>query len=182
VGVGNLNLESVYFEEDVPFETIVSCLDQEQFKPSPNQTICSVPSSGCCTGGFLPSIQKSFCRHQSNVALYALKNLDTASTPYTNPEQHTHLIAGTDSVDQLDAGAMGNTHEEVRINGFGGDDLVIGNLADNLVWEGTERSDTRRSQQSLTQFRRGGSDMLYGGPENDFLHGQALATTGSSAA
>jgi len=59
---------------------------------------------------------------------------------------------------------MGNTHEEVRINGFGGDDLVIGNLADNLVWGGTGRSDTRRSQQSLTQFRRGGSDMLYGGP------------------
>jgi len=58
-----------------------------------------------------------FADTNPNVALYAPEELGpTASTPYTNPEQHTHLIAGTDSVDQLDAGEQwGDTHEEVRI-------------------------------------------------------------------
>lgn len=176
VGVGNLNPESVYFEEDVPFETIVSRVQQEQFKLFPESDNFYSPQFWMLHGWFHSlNPEGVFANTNPKVALYAFEELGAHSPQHsTNPEQHTHLIAGTDSTDQLDAREQwGDTHESIRINGFGGDDLVIGNLVDNLLWGGDGDDVMRGDHNGFSlSLEEGGSDMLYGGPGNDLLHGQ----------
>ncbi len=166
-GVGNLNSESVYFEEDVPFEAIVSRLQDTNFQLFPESDKGYSPKFWMMHGWF----------HSFNSAgTFAITNPDVA--PYAPQELGVHgghhqghqgdsdsLIAGTDEGEPLFG-----TDEDDRINGFGGDDQIAGGLGNDSIW-GSHGNDLLKGDDHNSS--EGGDDMVYGGPGNDLIYGQA---------
>lgn len=191
-GLGNLNPDSVYFEEYVPSGAVVSRLQQEQFKVFPESDQYYSPKFWMLHGWFHSlNPDGTFANTHPNVSPYAPEEPSVHGH-----HEHTPLMVGTDGDDRLDAEAeMGSHHHEgVRINGFGGDDLITGHHGDDLIWGGygndilqgdrnlvhgfhnhkhEMHSGHASSDHSTThEMPEAGNDMLYGGPGNDLLYGQ----------
>ena len=170
-GIGNLNSEKVYFEEDVPLETVVSRLQQTDFQLFPESDNDYNPKFWMLHGWFHSfNPAGTFAINNPDVAPYAPEELG-AHIGHDEQGEHieehqgemTPLITGTDIGEKL----LG-TEENERINGFGGDDWIAGGLGDDSVW-GSRGNDWIRGEDTLAS--EGGDDMLYGGPGNDLIYG-----------
>ncbi len=168
-GLGSLNSESVYFEEDVPVEAIVSRLEDIDFQLFPESDQGYSPKFWMLHGWFHSlNPAGTFANTHPDVAPYAPQELGVHGGH--DPDHQGHqgdsdpLIAGTDEGEQLFG-----TDEDDRINGFGGDDWIAGGLGDDLIW-GSLGSDLIRGDNDNSS--EGGNDMLYGGPGNDLIDGQ----------
>ena len=172
-GLGDLNSEALYFEEGVPFNDIVSRLQEEEFKVFPDSDKSYAPK-------FWMLHAWVHSRNPAGIFANTFPNL----SPYS-PEElgahghggHTPFIPGTDAGETL----LGSPDSE-RINGFGGDDLIIGNLGNDHLWGsfgndllyGDAASAVQSDLDGLTASSEdGGDDILYGGPGDDLLYGQA---------
>ncbi len=169
-GLGSLNSESVYFEEDVPVEAIVSRLEDIDFQLFPESDQGYSPKFWMLHGWFHSlNPAGTFANTHPDVAPYAPQELGVHGGH--DPDHQGHqgdsdpLIAGTDEGEQLFG-----TDEDDRINGFGGDDWIAGGLGDDLIW-GSYGDDSLRGDDDNSS--EGGNDMVYGGPGNDLIYGHA---------
>ncbi|MDJ0633404.1 MAG: calcium-binding protein [Xenococcaceae cyanobacterium MO_188.B29] len=169
-GIGSLNSESVYFEEDVPLETIVSRLQQSDFQLFPESDQGYSPKFWMLHGWFHSlNPAGTFANTHPDVSIYAPEELGAHGGH--DQDHHGHqgdsapLITGTDEGEQLFG-----TDEDDRINGFDGDDLVFGGLGDDSIW-GSHGNDLLKGDDDNSS--EGGNDMVYGGPGNDLIYGYA---------
>ena len=161
IGLGNLNAETVYFEEDVPVEMIASRLEQTQFKLFPQSDQFYSPQVWMSHGWFHSlNANGTFAITNPQIAPFAIEELGA----HGGHHDSAPLIRGTDENEEL----LG-TAETERINGFGGDDWIIGGLGDDSIW-GSQGDDLVRGD--LDNSLEGGDDMLYGGPGSDIIYGQ----------
>ncbi|MGK7952989.1 MAG: calcium-binding protein [Xenococcaceae cyanobacterium] len=158
-GLGNLNSESVYgFEEGLPFEAMVSRLQNIDFKVFPESDEIFSPKFWMLHGWFHSlNPAGTFANTHPEVSKYAPEELGVHAGHHS--DNSDPVIAGTDAGEQLFG-----TDENDRINGFDGDDWIIGGLGDDSVWGG-HGDDWIRGE--------GGDDMLYGGPGYDLIRGNA---------
>lgn len=161
-GLGNLNSESVYgFEEGLPFEAMVSRLQNIEFKVFPESDEIFSPKFWMLHGWFHSlNPAGTFANTHPEVSLYAPEELGVHGEHHQDLQGDSNpVIAGTDNGEQL----LG-TDENDRINAFGGNDLIFSGLGDDSVWGGSS-GDLLKGE--------GGNDMLYGGPGSDFVYGDA---------
>ncbi|MEL7010938.1 MAG: hypothetical protein AAGM29_20410 [Cyanobacteria bacterium J06588_4] len=164
-GVGNLDSESVYFEEAVPTEAVVSRVQQAEFQLFPESDQFYSPKFWMLHGWFHSfNPNGTFAITNPNAGLYGVEELGV----HGNHGGHhggdsDSLIVGTD----FGEGLYG-TDENDRINGFGGDDWIQGGLGDDSIW-GSHGNDWIRGDDDYTS--EGGDDMLYGGPGDDLIFG-----------
>ena len=155
-GLGNINAENTYFEEDVPQSMVMSRLQESGFEVFPNSDAYYIPKFWMLHGWF----------HSPNPdGVFAVTNPEIA--PYSPTELGVHggqhgsgdfkLIRGTD-----DAETLTGTAEAERLNGFDGNDRILAKQGDDFVWGGF-------GDDSLHGDR--GNDMVYGGPDNDQIYG-----------
>ena len=158
-GLGNLNSESVYgFEEGLPFEAMVSRLQNIDFKVFPQSDQIFSPQFWMLHGWFHSlNPAGTFANTHPGVSLYAPEELGVHGGHHQG--ESNPVIAGTDNGEQLFG-----TDEDDRINAFDGNDLIFSGLGDDSVWGGGS-SDLLKGE--------GGNDMLYGGPGSDFVYGDA---------
>ena len=163
-GLGSLNSESVYGEEDVPVEAIISRLQDTDFQLFPESDQSYSPKFWMLHGWFHSlNPAGNFANTHPDVAPYAPEELGVhGGHDYGDSDP---LIAGTDEREQL----VG-TDEDDRINGFGGDDWIAGGLGNDLIW-GSYGDDLLRGDDDNSS--EGGNDMVYGGPGNDLIYGHA---------
>jgi len=163
-GIGELNPELVYFEEEVPFETTVQRLQQTEFQLFPQSEQYYAPKFWMLHGWF-HSLNPSgtFAETNPHLSPYVIEELGDP-----HHQLQTALIAGTDANEDL----LG-TAESDRLNGFSGDDIIVGNLSDDHIWGGFGNDTLRGDRRASSSSRGGGDDLLYGGPGNDLLYGQA---------
>ncbi len=170
-GIGNLNSEKVYFEEDIPLETVVSRLQQTDFQLFPESDNDYNPKFWMLHGWFHSfNPDGTFAINNPDVAPYAHEELG-AHIGHNEQGEHTdgHLEAVTPLIVGTDMGEkLLGTEENERINGFGGDDWIAGGLGDDSIW-GSQGNDWIRGESTLAV--EGGDDMLYGGPGNDLIYG-----------
>ena len=157
-GIGDLNPESVYVEDNVPSEVIPSRLEQIDSFPELDQ-------------GYIPKFwmlhawihslnpKGVFANTNPNVSFYAPEELGAHSTHLDIP-----FISGTDEGEQL-RGAP----EDERINAFGGDDQITGGGGNDLIW-GSLGDDLIRGDSNDPSSS--GNDMIYGGAGKDVIDGQ----------
>lgn len=156
-GIGNLESENVYFEEDVPLPLVVARSQQAQFQFFPNSDQFYNPKFWMLHGWFhSPNPEGTFGITNPNAGLYAPEELglhgELHNTPDTLP-----LLRGTDGSEKL-VGTGGRD----RINGFDGDDQINGKNGADFLWGGMGNDTVRGGN---------GNDMLYGGPGDDQLNG-----------
>ncbi len=168
-GVGNLNAEKVYFEEDVPLEAIGSRLEQIDFQLFPESDNGYSPKFWMMHGWFHSfNREGTFAITNPDIALFAPEELGVHGGHGGHDGGHQNqsmpLIVGTDTGEDLFG-----TEENDRINGFGGDDWIIGGLGDDSIW-GSHGDDLIRGDDYSSE---GGDDMLYGGPGYDLIRGNA---------
>lgn len=170
-GIGNLNSELVYFEEDVPIESVVSRLEQTNFQLFPESDQDYNPKFWMMHGWFHSfNSAGTFAITDPDLAIYAPEELGAHGEHSGHNDGHggehqnqsIPLILGTDLAEQLFG-----TEENERINGFGGDDWLIGGLGDDSIW-GSQGNDLIRGDDYSSE---GGDDMLYGGPGDDLIYG-----------
>lgn len=155
-GLGNLNAENIYFEEDVPLSMVVSRLQDSGFQIFPNSDAYYLPKLWMLHGWFhSPNPDGVFANTHPEIAPYAVTELGV------HGEQHGsedfQLIRGTDGAETLTG-----TAEAERLNGFDGNDRILAKQGDDFVWGGFG-DDTLHGDR--------GNDMVYGGPGNDQLYG-----------
>ncbi|MDJ0589076.1 MAG: hypothetical protein QNJ72_03645 [Pleurocapsa sp. MO_226.B13] len=161
-GVGSLNSESVYFEEDVPSEAIVSRLEQTNFQLFPETDKLSSPKFWMLHGWFHSfNSVGTFANTDPDVALYAPEELGVHGGHHG--DDVAPLIAGTDAGE----GLFGTDNDD-RINGFSGDDWILGGLGDDSIW-GSHGNDWIRGDDDYAS--ESGDDILYGGPGDDLIIG-----------
>jgi hypothetical protein len=164
-GVGNLNPEEVYFEEDLPLETVASRLQQIDYQVFPESDQGYSPKFWMLHGWFHSfNSEGTFAINNPEIAMYAPEELgahlghdEQGGHDDEEVEGVTPLILGTDARESL----LG-TEEDERINGFGGDDWIAGSLGEDSIW-GSQGNDLIKGE--------GGDDLLYGGPGNDLIYG-----------
>ena len=175
-GVGNLNSEIVYYEEDVPTEAIISRAEQNNFQFFPETDQFYNPKFWMLHGWFHSfNSRGTFAITNPDAALYAVEELGVHGghdghdghdghneNPHDNSENNP-LIAGTDEGEQLFG-----TEDSDRISGFGGYDWIIAGLGNDSVWGGGGNDRIEGDDPNLAE---GGDDMLYGGPGNDQIEG-----------
>ncbi len=161
-GLGNLNSESVYFEEDVPVEAIVSRLQNAEFQLFPESDQDYSPKFWMLHGWFHSlNPNGTFAITNPNEGLYAPQELGVHGAHHSGDVDP--LIAGTDAGE----GLFGTDNDD-RINGFGGDDWILGGLGDDSIW-GSHGNDWIRGDDDYAS--ESGDDMLYGGPGDDLIIG-----------
>ena len=161
-GVGSLNSESIYFEEDVPSEIAVSRLQQAEFQIFPESDKFYVPKFWMLHGwihSFNPN--GTFAITNPNQGLYAPQELGVHGGHHSGNSDP--LIVGTDAGE----GLFGTDNND-RINGFGGDDWILGGLGNDSIW-GSHGNDWIRGDDDNAS--ESGDDILYGGPGNDLIYG-----------
>lgn len=164
-GVGNLNSESVYFDEDTPLSAVVSRLEQIDFQVFPESDEGYRPKFYMMHGWF-HSINPdgNFANLHPDLGIYAPEELGGHGGHGEHHGDDTApLIAGTD----FGEGLYG-TDENDRIKGFDGDDWILGGLGDDSVWGGRGNDWIRGDNDDASE---GGDDMLYGGPGDDLIWG-----------
>ena len=185
-GVGNSNPEEVYFEEDLPLETVASRLEEidSQLFPESDQ---SYSPKFFMLHGWFHSINPdgTFATTNPDLAPYAPEELgahgehgDMGHEDMNHQdmnmahgdehggghqESENALIAGTDAED----GLFG-TDQSDRINTFNGDDWIIGGLGDDSIWGGQGNDWLSGDEENA----EGGDDMLYGGSGSDAIYGR----------
>lgn len=170
-GIGNLNSELVYFEEDVPLDSVVSRLQQNNFQLFPESDQDYSPKFWMIHGWFHSlNSAGTFANTNPELAMYApeevgahLGHNEQGEHDENEVKEMTPLIVGTD----FGEGLYG-TEENDRINGFGGDDWITGGLGDDSVWGGQGNDWIRGDDDYASE---GGDDMLYGGSGNDLIYG-----------
>ncbi|MBE9048688.1 hypothetical protein IQ255_30650 [Pleurocapsales cyanobacterium LEGE 10410] len=164
-GLGSLNAEAVYFEEDVPINTIVSRLEQVNLQLFPESDKDYSPKFWMLHGWFHSlNPAGNFANRDPNVALYAPEELGVHGEHGGHHGGDTApLIAGTDAGE----GLFGTDGDD-RINGFDGDDWLLGKLGNDFIWGG-HGNDWIRGDDDYTS--EGGDDLLYGGPGHDLIFG-----------
>ncbi|MGF1589106.1 MAG: dockerin type I domain-containing protein [Pleurocapsa sp.] len=161
-GVGNLDSESVYFEEDVPLDSVVSRLQEIDFQVFPESDQGFSPMFWMMHGwfhSFNPSGR--FAIINPDEGLYAPQELGAHGGHFSGDVEP--VIAGTDAGEEL----LGTDNSD-RINGFGGDDWIQAGLGDDFVWGGQGNDWIRGDDDYASE---GGDDMLYGGPGDDLIFG-----------
>ncbi len=167
-GLGNLNSESVYgFEEGLPFEAMVSRLQNIDFKVFPESDEIFSPKFWMLHGWFHSlNPAGTFANTHPEVSLYAPEELGVHSGHHQDHQGDSNpVIAGTDNGEQLFG-----TDENDRINAFGGEDQVFGGLGDDSIWGGHDGDLLKGDNDDSPE---GGDDMVYGGPGNDLIYGYA---------
>ena len=167
-GLGNLNSESVYFEEDVPLEVLGSRLENIGFQLYPESDQFYNPKFYMLHGWFHSfNPNGTFAITNPNAGLYGVEELGVHGVHggHGGPDSGNSdpLIAGTDAGE----GLLGTENSD-RINGFGGDDWIQGGLGDDSVWAG-HGNDWIRGDDDYSA--ESGDDMLYGGPGHDLIFG-----------
>ena len=168
-GIGNLNSELVYFEEDVPPEAVVSRIQEIDFKLFPESDQDYNPKFWMLHGWFHSfNSNGTFAITNPDVAPYAIEELGVHSEHSEHNGEDSHneinpLITGTDTGE-----ALFGTEEGDRINGFNGDDWLSGGGGNDSIWGGGDNDWIRGDNGSASE---GGDDMLYGGPGNDLIYG-----------
>jgi hypothetical protein len=161
-GLGNLNSELVYFEEDVPLEIVGSRLEQLDYKVFPESDQFFNPEFWMLHGWFHSfNPDGTFAITNPNEGLYALEELGAHGGHFE--DNIDPLIAGTDAGEGLQG-----TEANDRINGFDGDDWLLGKMGDDSIWGG-HGNDWIRGDDDYTC--ESGDDMLYGGPGHDLIYG-----------
>ncbi|WP_179228580.1 hypothetical protein [Leptolyngbya ohadii] len=182
-GVGNLNSERVYFEEDVPTGIIAQRLQQSQFKLFPESDKYYIPKVWMLHGWFHSlNPEGTFGENNPNLSPYAVEELGDPHHQLNLP-----LIRGTEVGETI----VGTAADE-RINGFAGDDSITGNGGRDHIW-GSDGNDLligdgipqpSAQPSARPQSRHSGSmagphrtsieydDILYGGSGLDRLFGQ----------
>ena len=175
-GLGNLNSEQVYFEEDVPVEIVAQRLQQAQFKLFPESDIYYVPKLWMLHG-WVHSLNPDgvFADDKPNLSKYAPELLGDPHHQLSIP-----LIKGTEV-----GGEILGTSAAERINGFGGDDSITGNGGHDHIW-GSYGNDLLQGDRPLQSQSEDSSsvvssqselhehdDILYGGNGQDRLYGQS---------
>lgn len=172
-GLGNLNSEEVYFEEDVPLETVASRIQQNNSQLFPESDQFFLPKFWMLHGWFHSfNSEGTFAITNPDMAMYAPEELG-AHLGHDEQGEHNEeevnevapLIVGTDAVE----GLFGTEIDE-RINGFSGDDWITGGLGDDSIW-GSQGNYWIRGDDDYAS--EGGEDMLYGGPGNDLIYGNS---------
>lgn len=165
-GLGNLNAESVYFEEDVPTEAIVSRLENINSELYPATDQFYNPGFWMLHGWFHSlNPNGTFAITNPNAGLYGIEELGVhGEHGGHNSGEAEPLIAGTEAGE----GLFG-TDSNDRINAFSGDDWIQAGLGDDSVW-GSHGNDWIRGDDDYAS--EGGDDMLYGGPGDDLIFGQ----------
>ena len=164
-GLGNLNSEAVYFEEDVPIESVASRIENANSELFPKSDQFYNPGFWMLHGWFHSfNPNGTFAITNPNAGLYGVEELGVHGE---HGEHHSNednsLIAGTD----FGEGLYG-TDDEDRINGFDGDDWIEAGLGNDSVWGGDGNDWIRGDNDYTTE---GGDDMLYGGPGHDLILG-----------
>lgn len=167
-GLGDLNSEAVYFEEDVPIEAVASRLENANSELFPESDQFYNPGFWMLHGWFHSfNPNGTFAITNPNAGLYGVEELGVhgghSEHGEHGSEDNSPLIAGTD----FGEGLYG-TDEDDRINGFNGDDWIQGGLGDDSIWGG-HGNDWIRGDDDYTS--EGGDDMLYGGPGHDLILG-----------
>ncbi len=165
-GIGNLNSESVYFEEDVRVTDILKRLQDTNFQLFPESDKDYSPKFWMLHGWFHSfNPNGTFAITNPNVGIYAPQELGVHGGHHQGHEgENDPLIAGTDESELLFG-----TDEDDRINSFGGNDVVIGGSGNDLIW-GSGGNDLLNGDDSNSSI--GGDDMVYGGPGSDIIKGQ----------
>ena len=167
-GVGDLNSELVYFDEDTPFDTVVDRLEQIDFEVFP-ESDQGFRSKFWMMHGWFHSLNPdgTFAITNPNAGLYAPQELGVhgghGGHDGNGSGESSPLIAGT----YAGEGLIGTDGDD-RINGFDGDDWIQGGLGDDSIW-GSHGNDWIRGDDDYTS--EGGNDMLYGGPGHDLIFG-----------
>ncbi|ACK71395.1 Hemolysin-type calcium-binding region [Gloeothece citriformis PCC 7424] len=158
-GIGNLNPEQVYFEEDVPLPLVVSRLENlenNEIELFPNSDQLYNPMFWMLHGWFhSPNPDGTFGTTNPLIAPHALSELGVHGEGHNEP--NFDLIPGTDLGEQL----IGTSQRE-RINGFDGDDYINGRDGDDWIWGGYGKD---------TIIGGHGNDMIYAGPDDDIIYG-----------
>ena len=158
-GIGTLNSELVYFEEDVPPEmfnarVLEKANNQEPLFPL-SDTIGS-PKFWMLHGWFHSlNPHGIFANTNPNIGTNAVSELVVNHSGHGNGGGQ--LIAGTDGVDFIDG-----TSEGDLMNGFNGKDQILSHEGEDFVWGG-------RGDDVL--YGGQDNDEVYGGPDNDFVSG-----------
>ncbi len=161
-GVGNLNSELVYFDEDTPFEAIVSRIQQIDFQVFPESDQGYSPKFWMLHGWFHSfNPNGTFAITNPNQGLYAPQELGVHGGHHAGNSDP--LIVGTDAGE----GLFGTDNND-RINGFGGDDWILGGLGNDSIW-GSHGNDWIRGDDDYSS--ESGDDILYGGPGHDLIYG-----------
>jgi hypothetical protein len=157
-GVGTLNSEDIYAEEDVPLELTAQRLENLNFQLFPESDQYYIPKFWMLHGWFHTfNPNGTFATTNPDVSLYAPEELAAHNLEHGH-HGGSSLISGTGETEVLAGDA-----EDNRINGFDGDDAITGASGDDDIWGGFG-SDTLEGNL--------GADMLYGGPGNDTILGQ----------
>ena len=165
-GLDSLNSESVYFEEDVPVEAIVSRLQDTDFQLFPESDQSYSPKFWMLHGWFHSlNPAGTFANTHPDVAPYAPELGVHGGHHQGHQGDSAPLIAGTDEGEHL----LG-TDENDRINGFGGEDWIAGGLGNDWIW-GSLGDDSLIGDDDNSS--EGGNDIVYGGPGNDLIYGNA---------
>lgn len=161
-GVSNLDSESVYFEEDIPLQSVASRLEQIDFQVYPESDQGFSPKFLMMHGWFHSfNPNGRFAIINPDEGLYAPQELGAHGGHFSGDVEP--VIAGTDAGE----GLLGTDNSD-RINGFGGDDWIQAGLGDDFVWGGHGNDWIRGDDDYTTD---GGNDMLYGGPGDDLILG-----------
>lgn len=161
-GIGNLNSELVYFEEDIPVESVATRLQQNDFQLFPESDDYYLPKFWMLHGWFHSfNSAGNFANINPDVALYAPEELGVHGEHHS--ENSEPVIEGTDAGE----GLFGTENSD-RLNGFNGDDWIQAGLGDDFVWSGHGNDWIRGDDDYTTE---GGNDMLYGGPGHDLIYG-----------
>jgi hypothetical protein len=161
-GVSNLNPELVYFEEDVPLETLGARLEQLDYKVFPESDQGFSPMFWMLHGwfhSFNPDGTFAITNHDEGI--YAPEELGAHGGHFE--DNIDPLIAGTDLGEELFG-----TEKADRLNGFNGDDWLLGGMGDDSVWGGHGNDWIRGDEDHTCE---GGDDLLYGGPGHDLIYG-----------